>query len=597
MTFRKLVLTTSLVMAPVLLAGSTQSQGGAQGGGRTVQPAPPSTGAKPAPKPAPASAPAAASADGLDPASLLNPLADSWPTYSGDYTGRRYSALTQVNQTTVKNLTLAWTSRLVAGSGAAGGFGRGGGGGSAPIIVGGVGTEEVGGTPSVKGAILQVGGILYVTAPDLVWAIDARDGRELWRYVWKTRGGTHIGNRGAAMWKNYLFFETPDNYLVSLDARTGKERWHVEIADFNQQYFSTMAPIVIGDHVLVGTGNDLDAPGFLQSYDPETGKRKWIFYTVPMKAGDPGLDTWPSLTAAQHGGGQVWIPGVYDPETKLYIFGTGNPTPGYTGVGRKGDNLYTCSLVAVNVDTGKMAWYFQTSPHDTHDWDSAQTPILIDGVIAGRQRKLVSTAARNGYFFTVDRVTGEHVVTAKYGETTNWAKQIRKTGEPEPNPEKEATIPGSLVSPVEGGVTNWQPPAYSPDTGLFYTQENNGFQLLYLTDPDPRGSMGLGGKMAVNVGSAGNALSAIDPKTGKKVWRHAWPPGGGGGAGLLTSAGKVLFTGDGSGNFVAFDAAAGKPLWHSRIGNISNAPQTYQLDGKQYVLVAVGDMLYSFTLY
>ena len=427
---------------------------------------------------------------------------------------------------------------------------RGGGGGGAPIITGGVGTEEFSGAPSVKGAILQVNGILYVTAPDHVWAIDARDGRELWRYVWKTRGGTHIGNRGAAMWRNYLFFETPDNYLVSLDARTGKERWHVEIADFNQQYFSTMSPIVIGDHVLVGTGNDLDAPGFLQSYDPESGKRKWIFYTVPMKAGDPGLDTWPSLTAAQHGGGQVWIPGVYDPETKLYIFGTGNPTPGYTGVGRKGDNLYTCSLVAVNIDTGKMAWYFQTSPHDTHDWDSAQTPILIDGVIAGRQRKLVSTASRNGYFFTVDRVTGEHVVTAKYGETTNWAKFIRKTGEPEPNPEKEATIPGSLVSPVEGGVINWQPPAYSPDTGLFYTQENNGFQMLYLTDPDPRGSMGLGGKLAVNVGSGGNALSAIDPKTGKKVWRHAWPPGGGSGAGMLTSAGKVLFTGDGSGNFV-----------------------------------------------
>jgi alcohol dehydrogenase (cytochrome c) len=465
--------------------------------------------------------------------------------------------------------------------------------------VGGEGTEDfgAGGAPSVKGSILQVNGVLYVTAPDNVWALDARDGRELWRYFWKTRGGTHIGNRGAAMWGNYLFFETPDNYLVSLDARTGKERWHVEIADFEQQYFSTMAPIVIGNHVLVGTGNDLDAPGFLQSYDPETGKRQWIFYTVPMNPGDPGLETWPSLQSARHGGGQVWIPGVYDPETKLYIFGTGNPTPGYTGAGRKGDNLFTCSLVAVNVETGKMAWYFQTSPHDTHDWDSAQTPILIDGTIDGTPRKLVSTAARNGYFFTVDRVTGEHVVTAQYGSTTNWAKGIRPNGSPEPNPEKEATIPGSLVSPVEGGVVNWQPPAFNPDTGLFYTQENNGFQLLYLTDPDPRGSMGLGGKLAVNVGSGGNALAAIDYRTGKKVWRHAWPAGGGGGAGMLTTAGGVLFTGDGSGNFVAFDAAKGKPLWHSRIGNISNAPQTHLLDGRQHVLVAVGDMLYDFVLY
>jgi alcohol dehydrogenase (cytochrome c) len=565
MSLRQLMLATSLMVAPILLAGQETAQ------------------------------------SGLDPQSLVKPLADSWPTYSGDYTGRRYSALTQVNQTTVRNLTLAWTTRLTGGEPSAagfGGFGRGGGPGGGNVIIGGEGKGDfpTGGV-SVKGAILQVDGVLYVTAPDNVWALDARDGHELWRYFWRTRGGTHIGNRGAAMWKNYLFFETPDNYLVSLDARTGKERWHVEIADFEQQYFSTMAPIVVGDHVLVGTGNDLDAPGFLQSFDPETGKRKWIFYTVPMNPGDPGLETWPSLNAARHGGGQVWIPGSYDPETKLYIFGTGNPTPGYTGAGRKGDNLFTCSLVAVNIETGKMAWYFQTSPHDTHDWDSAQTPILIDGTINGKPRKLVSTAARNGYFFTVDRVTGEHVVTSKYGATTNWATGIRPNGSPNPNPEKEATIPGSLVSPVEGGVVNWQPPAFSPDTGLFYTQENNGFQLLYLTDPDPRGSMGLGGKMAVGVGSAGNALAAIDYKTGKTVWRHPWPAGGGGGAGMLASAGRVLFTGDGSGNFVAFDAVKGKPLWHTRIGNISNAPQTHRLDGRQYVLVAVNDMLYTFVLY
>jgi alcohol dehydrogenase (cytochrome c) len=398
------------------------------------------------------------------------------------------------------------------------------------------------------------------------------------------------------MWNGYLFFETPDNYLVSLDARTGKERWHVEIADFDQQYFSTMAPIVVDNHVLVGTGNDLDAPGFLQSYDPESGKRQWIFYTVPMNAGDPGLETWPNLDAARHGGGQVWVPGSYDPETKLYIFGTGNPTPGYTGVGRKGDNLFTGSLVAVNVDTGKMAWYFQTAPHDTHDWDSAQTPILIDGTIDGKPRKLVSTAARNGYFFTVDRVTGAHVVTNKFGTYSNGFKGVRPSGSPDPDPAKDATIPGSLVSPVEGGVTNWQPPAYSPDTGLFYVHEQNGFNMLYLTDPDPRGSMGLGGKQRVPVGDLDNFLTAIDYRTGKAAWKHKYP-GGGSSAGMLTTAGRVLFTGDGSGNFVAFDATNGKTLWHTRIGNISNAPQTYMVDGRQHVLVAVGDTLYAFKIY
>ena len=546
---------------------------------------------------------------GLDPQTIKNPLSDSWPTYSGDYTGRRFSALTQANQTTVKNLTLAWTARLTGGTAtpaAGGGGGRGfggggfggGGGAAAPLIIGGEGTGEfpIGTNVNVKGQILQVNGILYVTAPDNVWAMDARDGRVLWQYFWKTKGGTHIGNRGAAMWRTTLFFETPDNYLVALDARTGKERWHVEIADFDHQYFSTMAPIVVDNHVLVGTGNDLDAPGFLQSYDPETGKRQWIFYTVPMNPGDPGLNTWPSLDAARHGGGQVWIPGSYDPDTKLYIFGTGNPTPGYTGGGRKGDNLFTGSLVAVNVDTGKMAWYFQTSPHDTHDWDSAQTPILIDGEINGKPRKVVSTAARNGYFFTVDRVTGEHIVTTKFGTHANWTLGVRKNGSPEPNPGKEAIIPGALVSPPEGGVINWEPPAYSPLTGLFYVHEQNGFNMLYLTDPDPRGSMGLGGKLRVGVGALESYLSAIDYKTGKPVWKHRYP-GAGSGAGMLTTAGRVLFTGDGSGNFVAFDATNGKILWHTRIGNISNAPQTYSIDGKQHVLVAVGDTLYAFKIY
>jgi alcohol dehydrogenase (cytochrome c) len=542
----------------------------------------------------------------LPPADIYKPLADDWTSYSGDYSGRRYSALKDINQATVKNLSLAWTVRLTAGlPQAAGGFGfgggRGGGGGAAsPVIIGGEGPEEFAfaGAPNVKGSILKVGDVLYVTAPDNVWALDAHDGRQLWRYFWKTRGGTHIGNRGAALWNNYLFFETPDNYLVSLDARTGKERWHVEIASFNEQYFSTAAPVVVDNHVLVGTGNDLDMPGFLQSFDPETGKLQWKTYMVPMNPGDPGLDTWPSLEAARHGGGQTWIPGAYDPESKLYIIGTGNPTPGYTGQGRKGDNLFTCSLVAIHVDTGKMAWYYQTSPFDTHDWDSAQTPILIDGTIDGKPRKLVSTAARNGYFFTIDRVTGEPVVTEKFGTTMNWVKGERKNGAPDPNPAKEATVPGSLVSPVEGGVTNWPPAAYSPDTGLFYTHERNGFNILYLTETDPRGSMGLAGKTVAQVGAHPSALRAIDYKTGKAAWRHVFPgvSGAGGSGGILATAGRVLFTGDGGGSFVAFDATNGTPLWHSRIGSPSNAPQTYALDGQQYVIVAVGDALYAFTL-
>jgi alcohol dehydrogenase (cytochrome c) len=565
MTLKILTLTTSLLLLPITLRGQGQ---------------------------------------GLDPSQILKPLSDSWPTYAGDYSGKRYSALKQIDRTTVKNLTLAWVARLREGLGTPGGFGasgRAGGPGLTNIIIGGEGPGEVSvsGSVTIKSSALEVDGTLYVSAPDNAWALDARDGRELWHYFWRTRGGTHIANRGLGLWHNYLFMETPDDYLVSLDAKTGKERWHKPIADFAQQYFSTTAPIIVGHHVLVGTGNDLDAPGFLQSFDPESGELQWKLYTVPMNVGDPGLDTWPSLDAARHGGAQPWMPGAYDPETHFYMFGTGNPTPAYT-VGRgEGDNLFTCSLIAVNVDTGKMAWYYQTSPHDTHDWDSAQAPILFDARVGGRMRKLVSTAARNGYFFTLDRLTGEPLITGPYGQTVNWVKRLNEKRAPMRIPEKDASIGGSLVSPTAGGVVNWQPPSYSPDTGLFYVSEHNGYSIFYLTDPDPRGSMGLGGNEQFGVGTGGSFLTAIDPLTGKIAWRHRYPGvgGGGGGGGLLTTAGGLIFCGDGGGNIVAFDASNGKPLWHSHIGPVTNAPQTYMLDGHQYVLVAAGDTLYAFTLY
>jgi alcohol dehydrogenase (cytochrome c) len=541
-----------------------------------------------------------AGAQGLSSADLLKPLANDWPTYSGDYSGKRYSKLTQVNQSNVKNLTLAWTSRMTPGAGNAGGGGRGGGG--APTIIGGEGTADAGGNANIRASILEVNGILYLDTPDNAWAVDARDGHTLWHYVWKTKGGTHIGNRGLGMWGNWLYMETPDDYLVCLDARTGKERWHIEIANFSQQYFSTMAPVVVGNHILVGTGDDLDEPGYMESVDPETGAVQWKWYSVPMKKGDPGLETWSNLDAAQHGGGNVWIPGSYDPETHLYITGTGNPTPAYTGQSRgEGVNLYTCAMVAVNVDTGKMAWYYQTSPHDTHDWDSAQTPVMVDADFNGKPRKLLLTASRNGYFFTLDRVTGEHLVTGKFSETVNWAKGLNANGQPVRNPAKDYDIGGALVSPNNGGATNWPPPAFSPDTGLFYVPSSDNYSMYYLTETDPRGAMGLGGKDEVGVATLGSYLTAIDYKTGKVAWQHTYPAGGagggGGGNGLLTTAGKLLFGGDRGGSLVAYDPANGKILWHSRIGQVSNAPETYMLDGHQYILVAAEGSLFAFTLY
>ena len=550
---------------------------------------------------------AAAPSTGLDPAQLLRPLGDQWTTYSGDYTGRRYSALTQINQANITRVTLAWASRLTAGPNAGGGNRAAGGSNRAagpPVITGGEGTGEVvvAGATTVKGAVLSVDGVLYVTAPDNVWALDAHDGHTLWRYFWKTKGGTHIGNRGAAMWRNYLFFVTPDDYFVSIDARTGAERWHKEIASFAQQYFLTSAPVTVGNHVIVGTGNDLDSPGFLQSFDPESGDLQWTFYTVPMTPGDPGLETWKSLDAARHGGGHPWLPGVYDPETRLYIFGTGNPTPAYTdGPRGPGDNLYTCAIVAVNVDTGKMAWYYQTSPHDTHDWDSAQTPVLVDGDFKGSgPRKMVLTASRNGYYFTLDRQTGERLVTSRFSETVNWAKGLNERGQPVRDPAKDHHIAGALVSSANGGATNWPPPACSPATGLFYVPTAETYAMYYLSETDPRGAMGLGGKDEIAVASMGTYITAIDYKTGATVWRHKFQTGsnnGRGAPGLLTTAGKLLFGGDISGNLVAFDPANGRILWHSAIGQVTNAPETYLVDGRQYLLAAAGDTLFAFALY
>ncbi len=536
---------------------------------------------------------------GVSPANLLKPLKDSWPTYNGDYSGKRYSALTQVNRTNVQHLTLAWMTRVTPGMDEpVEGRGRHREE-HAPVIVGGEGPGDIaihGGR--IKASVLEVDGTLYFTMPDNAWAVDARDGHELWHYFWKTKGGTHIGNRGVGMWNDYLFMETPDDYLVSLDAKTGKERWHKIIADVDEGYFSTPAPVVVGNHVLVGMGNDIDSPGYLQSFDPETGDLQWKHYTVPMEKGDPGLDTWKSLDAARHGGAQTWMPGAYDPETKLYIFGTGNPTPAFTnGTRGEGTNLYTCSLIAVNVDTGKMAWYYQTSPHDMHDYDSAQTPVLVDAMFRGRMRKLALTASRNGYYFTVDRVTGEHLVTSKYGSLTNWANGLNKFGGPKLDPEKNATVGGSIVSPNSDGTINWEPPAYSPETGLLYVAEHDSFSLFYLTDLDPRGSMGLGGKEEDEVGSGGTYLTAIDYRTGKIAWRRPYYSDGGGGGGLLATAGGLIFAGDGAGSLVANDAATGKPLWNTRIGDVSNPPQTYMLDGHQYVIAATGDTLWSFMMY
>jgi alcohol dehydrogenase (cytochrome c) len=308
------------------------------------------------------SGPAPADAGGLDQARIMKPLSDEWTSYSGDLTGKRHSALKLVNKDTVKNLSLKWITPLIqgcgadgrgqAGAGAPAAAGGGGGRGGAapaqsyPIVVGGLanGAANTCGPARIGGGILAVDGTLYAASPNNVFAIDARDGAVKWHNYWKSRGGTTTGTRGPGMLGNLIYFSQHDDWVVALDARSGKEVWRHEVSPFDQQYFTSIAPMPIKGHLLVGTGNDTDMPAFLKSLDPKTGAVQWILYSTAQKLGDPGLETWASLDAARHGNGATWIPGVYDPELNLYYYGTGNPTPSYTQGRGDGDNLFTSSL-------------------------------------------------------------------------------------------------------------------------------------------------------------------------------------------------------------------------------------------------------------
>ena len=445
----------------------------------------------------------------------------------------------------------------------------------------------------IKATPLLVNDVLYFTSPNNIWAADVRTGRELWHYTYPPNTGSTIGNRGVGMYENWLFFETPDSHLVSLDASTGKERWKVQIADPKLDYTSTVSPIIIGNHVVVGIGGDhLDNPGFLESHDPETGKLQWKWWTTPRK-GEPGMETWPDEYAAAHGTGQTWMPGTYDPKLNLYYIGTGNPNPVMAEKSRKGDNLYTCSIVAINPDTGKLVWYYQVSPHDVHDWDATETPVLVDGVIDGKPRKLLLQASRNGYFFVLDRINGEHVLTKPFIDTLNWAKGLNAQGQPIPDPAKYPAVNGVLVSPSSNGATNWPAPSFDPETGLLYVGSSRTYSMFYLTDTDER-PQGWAGLDSV-VGGDGGALLAIDYKSGKAVWHHDWSSGTGVVA-MLSTAGKLLFTSNGN-HFIAFDPTDGRILWHTSLtASPSNGPITYEIDGKQYVLVAAGDTLFAFAL-
>ena len=334
-------------------------------------------------------------AQGVDNSVLLNPPADSWPQYHGTYDGQRHSKLEQITPQNVATLALAWAFQ----------------------------THQ---SAEIKSSPLLVDGVLYFTVPDNVWAIDALSGHQLWHYTYPPNHGFHIGSRGVAMYKDWLYFLSADGHLVSLNANDGKVRWIVEAADSTKGYWTSMSPLVVGNHLLFGTSGDFDnLVGYVRSVDPETGKTQWQWDATP-----------PLGTPEAPSGGNSWMTGTYDPELNLVYWGTGNPTPVLTASTRPGENLYTCSIVALNPDTGKLVWAFQPSPHDTHDWDAAETPVLVDGMFHGKPRKMLLQSSRNGYFFVLDRTDGKSLLTVPFGPV-DWSLGVDKQGRPIPNPAKE----------------------------------------------------------------------------------------------------------------------------------------------------------------
>ncbi len=491
-----------------------------------------------------------AAAQDLSAADLLNPPASSWPGYHGDYSGRRHSKLTQITPRNVKNLGLAWAFQTNQ---------------NAPI----------------KSSPLVVDGVMYFTVPDNVWAVDARSGHMIWHYTYPPNNGLHIGHRGVSMYKGSLFFTTPDAHLVSLDAKNGKVRWNVVIADSNKGYWTTLAPLIVSNHVLVGVSGDFDnLRGYIRSIDPETGKTQWDWYSTPPE-GTPNSTT----------GGMTWMTGTYDPALNLVFWGTGNPTPVLTGSTRPGDNLYTCSIVALNPDTGKLVWAFQPSPHDTHDWDAVETPVLVDASFKGHPRKMLMQTSRNGYFFVLDRTTGESLLTTPFGPV-NWALGIDKQGQPIPNPAKEPARDGRLIAPDEGGMTNFRSPSFDPSTGLFIVNAHPSYSIYFAKPED--GTYGWAGADYSLWGKG--VLEAIDYQNGKIRWSHELGSGGSG-AGVLTTDSGITFSGDAYGNVLALDTSNGKTLWHTGTGApMLTSPITYELDGRQYVVIGTGGVLFAWAL-
>jgi alcohol dehydrogenase (cytochrome c) len=496
----------------------------------------------------------------------------SWLTFGGDYSNHRFSPLTQITPENVTKLQPQWTFQ----TGTLGNF---------------------------ETTTLVRDNVLYVTGPqNVAWAVDARSGRQIWRYRRELPENLTaccgLVNRGFAALGDRLFMVTLDAHLLALDMKTGSIVWDATMEDYKVGYASTLAPIVVKDKVIVGVaGGEYGIRGFIDAYEVQTGKRAWRFYTIPGP-GEPGFNTWAG-ESWKIGGTGVWVTGAYDPEMNALFIGTGNPGPDYHSESREGDNLYSCSLVVLDADTGKLRWHYQFTPHDVHDYDSTQVPVLADLTIGGQPRKVVMFANRNGFYYTLDRTTGRVIVSRPFVQTT-WSKGVDAQGRPMLEPGYKPDEKGERTCPDITGGTNFWPPSFDPRTHLFFVTAREACATFFAYKPEYVAGQrytGGGQQLANNRDEKPfGALRAIDPATGERKWEFLMPTPSR--AGVLTTASNLLFSGDGDGNLFALDSRTGKLLWRYQMGSPlhGTSPVTYMLDGKQQILVPAGTTLTAWAL-
>ena len=494
----------------------------------------------------------------------------NWLMYNGTLDSKRFSQLDQIDVSNVTNLKLKWAHHI-------------------PQL------DRAETTP------LVVDGVMFITeSPSNVVAVDAVTGRPFWRYDHPLPDDLRVccgrNNRGVAILGETLYMSTLDAHLVAIDGRSGSLRWNQEVADHRSGYSKTAAPLIVKDRIVTGiAGGEYGIRGFLDAYDADTGEREWRTYTIPGPD-HPDNRTWAG-DSWRTGGSPTWITGSYDPDLNLVYWGTGNPGPDWNGDLRQGDNLYADSVLALDGDTGEMSWYFQFTPHDVHDWDAIQIPVLADIELDGETRKAMLWANRNGFYYTLDRETGEFLLGKAFALQT-WAEGLDSNGRPIRRPGTFPSQEGTLVAPIAGGATNWWSPAYSPRTGLLYVNAFDGEALFFSreqTYTEGNTFTGGGTETPLEIDNYASAIRAIDPTTGDVTWEFPITPRSR--AGVLATAGDLVFSASVDGYFYALDARDGTPLWQIALGGpVHASPMTYAVNNQQFVTMTIGNVVYTFGL-